>query len=511
MAIADHTLPPDLKAKIDRNRADARTSEPPRPLMRELPPADPFPVDALGDVLGAAARAIHDRVQAPTAICAQAVLATATLAVQAHADVVLPIGRGTAKPISNYFITVAASGERKSECDKQAEWPVQKHEKALREKYNAELPGYLNDKLAWEKARDAATKGKKSNRTAIKDALDVLGPPPTAPLTPLLTCPEPTFEGLCRLFSTGQPSVGLFSTEGGQFIGGHGMNDDNRLKTAAGLSDLWDGKAIRRVRSGDGASVLPGRRLSVHLMVQPNVADILLGNRLLVDQGLLSRTLVTAPDTTTGSRLWHDERPETDRDLKRYGARLLDILETPLPLSLGKSNELEPRQLPLATEACRRLIAFYDHVEKAMRSGGEFEPVRGIANKLLEHAARLAAVLTLVEDIHAAAIGGCEMLAGITLAEHYVAEALRLYEGSHVSADLRLAQRLLEWLLRQWTETAVSLPDVYRRGPNAIRSQATARKMVTILEEHGWLQKIQDGAVVAGQHRREAWRIVRGG
>jgi hypothetical protein len=31
--------------------------EPPRPLIRELPPADPFPVEALGDILGAATKA----------------------------------------------------------------------------------------------------------------------------------------------------------------------------------------------------------------------------------------------------------------------------------------------------------------------------------------------------------------------------------------------------------------------------------------------------------------------
>jgi hypothetical protein len=43
--------------------------EPPRPLMRELPPPDPFPIDSLGDVLAPAARAIQDRVRAPLAIC----------------------------------------------------------------------------------------------------------------------------------------------------------------------------------------------------------------------------------------------------------------------------------------------------------------------------------------------------------------------------------------------------------------------------------------------------------
>src|SRR5258707_4000007 len=112
--------------KDERRRGDEQGGkgkkkvEPPRPLMRHLPPADPFPVDALGDLLGAAARAIHDRVQAPLAICGQSVLAAATLAAQGHADVVLPIGQGQARPLSSYFVTVAATGERKSACDTEA-------------------------------------------------------------------------------------------------------------------------------------------------------------------------------------------------------------------------------------------------------------------------------------------------------------------------------------------------------------------------------------------------------
>jgi hypothetical protein len=64
-------------------------SEPPRPLMRELPPADPFPVEALGDVLASAARTINDRIRAPIAICGQSVLAAATLAVQGHVNALL--------------------------------------------------------------------------------------------------------------------------------------------------------------------------------------------------------------------------------------------------------------------------------------------------------------------------------------------------------------------------------------------------------------------------------------
>jgi len=248
--------PPDGAAEVRQiiGTAEEVKPEPPRPLMRELSPADPFPIDALGDVLGAAARGIHDQ--------AQSVLAAAVLAVQGHADVVLPIGDGSAKPGSCYFITVAATGERKSECDKQALWPIDKREAALREATARDMGAYVNDKAAWDKAREHAQKTGKGDRAAIKAALDALGPPPAPPLEPMLTCPEPTFEGLCKLLAIGWPSVGIFATEGGQFIGGHGMSDDNKLKTAAGLSDIWDGKPIRRVRSGDGSTILPGRRLT---------------------------------------------------------------------------------------------------------------------------------------------------------------------------------------------------------------------------------------------------------
>ena len=120
----------------------------------------------------------------------------------------------------------------------------------------------------------------KGDRGAIKFALDALGPAPTAPRVPVLTCPEPTYEGLCRLFAGGEPSIGVFSSEGGQFIGGHGLSEDKKLLTAAGLSGLWDGEPIKRVRAGDGASILPGRRVAMHLMAQPDVAAVMLSDRV---------------------------------------------------------------------------------------------------------------------------------------------------------------------------------------------------------------------------------------
>jgi Protein of unknown function (DUF3987) len=483
--------------------------EAPRPLMRELPPADPFPVDALGEVLAPAARAIHDRVQAPLAICGQSVLAAATLAVQGHADVELPTRQ--AKPLTNFFLTVAATGERKTAVDGEALWPVRKREAALREKFDAEGRDYDNSRLAWEKARDAATKnGKgKGNRASIKAALDALGPPPLPPLEPLLTCPEPTYEGVCKLLAIGWPSVGIFASEGGQFIGGHGMTEEAKLRTAAGLSAAWDGEPIKRVRGGDGVVVLPGRRLAIHLMAQPDVASALLDDRLLANQGILSRFLASAPDAASGRRMWHEPSDDSDAAMKCYGARLLQILGWPLPLASNTQNTLAPRVLPLSPEAASLWKRFYNHVERRVAAGGELEPVRGLANKLPEHAARLAAVLALVRNIEAGEVSSADMAAGIELAQHYAAEALRLFAASRVSAELHLADRTLKWLRAHWTrEPAVSLPDIYQFGPNGIRDKAKASRVVKVLEDHGYLVRIEGGAGIDGKWRRDAWRLV---
>jgi hypothetical protein len=287
------------------------------------------------------------------------------------------------------------------------------------------------------------------------------------------------------------------------------MADEAKLRTAAGMSALWDGQPIKRVRATDGTVVLPGRRVALHLMAQPDVAAIWMGDPLLIDQGLLSRVLASAPEPASGKRLWHEPSPESYLALRRYGARLLDILERPLPLGPGTRNELTPRVLPLSPEARRMWIAFADHIERRLGASGELAPVAGLANKLPEHAARIAAVLAVIRNIEAGEIAAAEIGAGILIAQHYADEALRLWGASRVSPELRKAQLLLVWLLTVWPAPVVSLPDIYQRGPGAIRDKASAFGAVTKLVDHGWLVSAS-GCEIDGVFRREVWRIIKG-
>ena len=292
------------------------------------------------------------------------------MAVQGHANVVID---GRVHPLSTFALTIGETGERKSAVDKRALWPHRKYEHNLHDDYGADLLAYQNDLDAYKRAKDEALK-KAKGREAKRLELAALGDPPEAPLLPILIAEEPTYEGLVKLLLIGQPSLGMFSDEGGRLIGGHGFNTDNQLKTAAGLCELWDGKRITRVRSGDGTAVLYGKRVSMHIMAQPAVAQIMLSNNLLLEQGLLSRCLVDWPTTTAGTRLYKEIDLSADLDVSRYNKRLLDILETPLPLAEGTQNELEPRDLHLNPQAKHLWVKFHDHIERQLADGAPLAP-----------------------------------------------------------------------------------------------------------------------------------------
>ena len=222
----------------------------PIPSFPPLPPAAQFPVEALGEVLSEAALAISRKVQLPEIIAAQSVLATAALAAQALADVMLPYG--DTRPLSLFFVTVASSGDRKTTADNSALWPIRKREDALKEIHRAELERWDVKHAAWTAERRKIENDKKLDRFERENALSRLGPKPPSPLQPFLTATEPTIEGLIRAWVNAPAALGIFSAEGGTFIGGYGMGQDHRLKTAAALSGMWDGDKINRVRSSDG-------------------------------------------------------------------------------------------------------------------------------------------------------------------------------------------------------------------------------------------------------------------
>jgi hypothetical protein len=155
-------------------------------------------------------------------------------------------------------------------------------------------------------------------------------------------------------------------------------------------------------------------------------------------------------------------------------------------------------------------IKFSEHIEAQIAGGRPLEAIRGLANKLPEHAARISSVLAKTDNLGTIEVASNHLQAGIALGQHYAAEALRVFEASRVNVDIQMAQQLLAWLLGRG-EGLISLPDIYQHGPNAVRDMRTARRLVGILEQHGWLDRVEAGTTVDGVFRRDVWKVRKEG
>ena len=483
--------------------AARKRRDPKRPLFRGLPPPPEFPMHALG-ALRPAAQAVQARTRAAPAVCAQSVLAAATLAVQAHYDVELP-GAGR-RPLTALFVSVLDSGERKSAVDRLAVAAAYEIEADFRAAASAEAAKYADAREAWESARAHAKKAAKGDYNALMKALAATGPEPKPPAHPMLLVADPTPEALV-LHLVGRPWGGVFTAEGGLFVGGSAMNDETKLRTGALLNTLWDGDPIRRLRVTTGAAYLPGRRCSAHIMVQPAIASRLFADATLAGIGVLARTLLVAPEGTAGTRLFREAPPAAAAALADYDARLLAIMRRTPRAVANDADVLDPLPLRLSPDATDMWIEFHDAVERAQVPEGALRPIRAFASKMAEHAGRLAAVLTVYADPLAVEVGAEAMAGGIALAQHYAAELQRLQDAAAISPDLALAERLLVWLQAR-PERRCHLAEVYQRSLGAIRDAATARRIVSVLEDHGWVDFLPAGTEVDGKPRREAWDLA---
>ena len=477
----------------------------PQPLMRPVPPPEPFPLAALGPDLAHAAQAIRDFVQSPLEMCAGAVLASTSFAISAHVNIMLPTGQ--MKPTSCWFWCVAELGERKTATDDQAFSPQKQHEKQLRARHKVALEDCEVRRKMWEAQGKAIEKQFKDPGAAGSEAhqkeLEKLGPAPEKPLDPLIMSSEFTFEGLVRCLNLGQPLYGIIGSEGGQFIGGHGMNVESKLRTISGLSAAWDGEPIKRVRATETV-ILCGRRIGMHLMVQPEVAAAALNDEILIKQGFLSRILVCAPEGLIGKRMHKPPPPEAMQVLQQYKDRMLSIMAMPFPLMPDTRNELEPRVVSFSTEAEQLFREFGDEVEKAMAPGGDYDSIWAFASKLPEHAARVAAAIAGYRDLTITELSRDDFACGILIAAYYAAEAKRISGSSWADPAILLAQKLLNWLLREWAKPTVSARDIYTYGPSAIRDRSTTLSLAKILVDHGWLKPHK-----TRRHDAREWQIIR--
>lgn len=405
MSKALHTLPP---VRID-------------PRVKSLP----YPVAALGNLMGPAVERMAEIIGTPSAMAAQSVLATAALASQAHANVQLD-GRNCPLPL--YLLTVACSGDRKSAVDQVALQAARDWEREQWLIYGEKLKAH----------RATARTASKAKASKKSPELDLDTQP--EPAEPRLLTTEPTIEGLIKNLCQGLPSMGLFSDEGGMFLGGSTMNRDNMLKAITQLSTLWDGSPIDRSRAMAGESSRAyERRLSLHLMLQPLMASRLLQDQAAKDQGILGRCMISWPERLVGKRMYKAVDLTRDPKVMKYHHRITSLLQQ--PWRRHKDGGLKPIALELTPRTRNVWIDIHDTIEGQSSDIGELANVQASASKAAANVLRIAGVLATMEQ--STALDEDHILRASTLMDYYLTEIQRLTEREGLNKMLEDADRLL--------------------------------------------------------------------
>jgi hypothetical protein len=503
--------------------------QPPNPLKREVRPSAPYPVDALGPILAPAARAIANMVQVPLAIAGSSVLATVSLIASAHGNVSLP--SGLTRPISLYMMTVAESGDRKSTADQKAQNAFNRFEYEQMEGYEGALQIHEDELEAWSAARTKITRGRKSVvKKEVAAALRAIEPKPLAPLHPTRRSGDPTLEGLIKHLVDAYPSFGIFTSEGGQFIGGYGLSKDSKTRFVAGLSKFWDGEPVSRLRATeDKRIILTGRRLSIHTLVQPSIAASFINDPVLADQGFLSRFLFCAPESLAGHRPFKRPVQADIETLSDYDRRIRELLHVPPKMKEGTRNVLDPPEIRMTEEAERLWIEFHDDNEKKLVKSAMNALVKAFANKLPEQAGRIAANLALARGLERSVHDGQtyynwpkievdDMAGAIELARYHLDEVLRFVEVGAPDQELEDAAALLEWMRKRAARLMaggdpnhiahhVALAEVYQKGPRRFRKRAEAARSMAVLLNEGYVRRAVHPVYYGKYPYRDAYRL----
>lgn len=461
--------------------------EDPLPII-ETTKGHPFPVEFLPKLIREAVKELDTKVKSPTSLSAYSALSWVSLATQHLADVSRDRSEMLTGPISNNYLIIADSGDRKTACDKELGKAVRKWIKEEIDRLEPDLKSWNSAHDSWEtkKAgiREAMKqKAKKGQDTGQEEAdlesLQLSEPEP--PRIPSLVFENETPQSLRKKLSYTTPkawlSCALMSSEGGSILSGHAMQGETKLDMLTTWNKQWDGEGTQTGRVGDGDADTGGSRLTVGISVQSSVARKFLADGDAAGCGAMARFWLAVPNTRKGTRFYDEPGniPATDA----FGNRLVELL-TQLP-ERDEAGRLVLPMLHLSDDAKERWIIHHDEIEKRMAPMEDLgsPELSAVASKAMDLAARLASNFHLFEGGKADGLISKKTMERAAVIANWNLEEWKRFVGSQsLTTDQRNALDLDKFLVSRCK--AIAKPwltdrDVARRGPHKLRKDNERR------------------------------------
>lgn len=424
-----------------------------------------FPVGEFPYLVYEAITEVGTYVQAPMAMSSSSILSVMAAAVQQVADVALPMG--AVRPTSLFTMVIAESGERKSTVDDLLAKPLREHDAIAERRFAEQYKDFAKEFERWKMIRTAQIRGlaklagKGEATSSREQALaDLDFRQPIAPRLRRLVRQDMTHAAIMTALEGDGESIFVCASEGGAVL-----KSDLVQNHFAGMSMAWGGESISTDRASNGRLAV-NPRCTLAVMVQDVVLRKFFAKRgdVLRGSGFIARCLVARPQTTIGYRIAFSEPPQW-HSLGLFHARLHELLDEG---EMRLVSDAPRRIIEFDTDASRCWARHANEVEVMMRPGGYLAEVADFGAKLMEHVARVAAILHVFSRQEGRiTVDTVERAFAIVW---YFAEEFRvLFSPSlEIPAALIDAEKLWNYLqLNYWARGwgAVRRNDVLRCGP----------------------------------------------
>lgn len=509
------------------------------------PEGETFPWRSLPQTIRGAVIEICKNDRLPVPVAAQSILSAVSLSCQDLIYVDRGIGRNEKTVCSLYLLMVAETGARKSTADEQVIDPIKDYDDAQQAEFEEALKTYQNRQGELErKNRDLekaegilrrrlytlGSSGKKNAAELAKTAdadletveqalselklqIDELRPPRLRKVLYSKTSISELEQGL----SENWPAAGLLSDDAAGILNSKNESDMASLNTA------FYGSAIDVVgRTKRETFSVQDPRLTLSLMVQPLIFDQFIERKgeLAKGIGLMSRVLLSRPDTPYGTRIFQKPEDRSTVWIDFLNKRVREFLQH--AHESIDDREANRKTLYFEPDAQKFWEDMYNAVEGEMAPKGVFEHEREFANRYAEHVARLAALFhyfeygqvittnrTTDQNARELAIPMSTVEAASAVAEWYLGEFRRVFnpEASMREKAEYVLQKLKEKLERENGGTFDEKSHIRRVPVQRLRENCSRFELKEIANFKPVLEWLHDrGNVILREKERRSGR-----
>lgn len=478
----------------------------PIPLTRTVN-IPPFPTDALPEAIAAMVTAVSDATQTDPAMAGTSALTALSACTGGHAEI--EVRPGWREPLNIFAATVAQPGERKSAVQQAMSRSLLDVEQDLADASGPARTEAAMQKqvqiMAADRAKQAAAKAAGTDQWAktLADAqgAQAMADQITVPAIPRLVADDITPEAAGTLLAEQNGRMAIISAEGGLFdiIAGR--------YTAALNMDVWlkghAGDPIKIDRKGRPPEYIRKPALTLGLMIQPAVLDVIAGNRQFRGRGLLARFLYAFPESKVGRRLIaaNPVTPEVED--------IYNVTITALAAGLAEWSD-DRAVLTLTPDAQAAIQAIETEVEPTLAGDGELAALADWGAKFVGAVARIAGIIHFAElgpqRGPRTAVTAETITAAYSLGRYYKACAIKAFTAMGTDIGTADADYLLD-RIRHLDAEEVSERDM-QRAAKRFKTRDQLIPAVERLVDHGWLIPMEVPKPTNGRPPSRRYRVT---